>query len=273
MKIKQHSYDYVKARFEERGFQLVSTEYANMNQMLDYICVCGRQTQKSFSNFLATSGKCRECMMESLRERSKTHTFEEVKRLFEESGCQLLENEYVNIYTPMKYRCKCGQTDCKKLRHINPKLGVQCFNCSLHYGEGHHMWCRDREAIHMRRKIHDKCRMAVRNCLRHAGKKKSKTTREYVSFSDETLLLHFESFPNWDTLKKQKWEIDHIFPVKAFIQYGIYEPQIINSLDNLQPLTREENLKKGKKYDKRAFEQWLKCHSALTVPPHSDDSP
>ena len=163
----------------------------------------------------------------------------------------------------MKYKCKCGNMATKKLRHINSKLGVQCFDCSLHHGESHHMWQQDREAIAMRIKVHDKCRAAVKYCLRKTGKIKRKSTRKYVSFSDADLINRLESFPHWETLKQTNWELDHIFPVKAFIDHHLYDLKLINSLDNLQPLTRKENLLKSDHYDKKQFANWLESKEVI----------
>jgi 5-methylcytosine-specific restriction endonuclease McrA len=215
-------------------------------------------TQKRFDDFLATSGECRECIIKSTRKRQKTLSIEEAKIIFENSGCDLLENKYIDCDTPMKYKCKCGNIGYKKTRHVNPKLGVQCFECSLHYGEKHPQWNPDRESVKLRKYVHDKCRAAVKYCIREFGKRKSRPTREYVGFSDYDLMEHLKKFPNWEQLKDTNWEMDHIFPVQAFIEYKIYDIKLINSLDNLQPLTRQENLKKSDRYDKSQFVKWLK---------------
>jgi len=34
--------------------------------------------------------------------------FEDVKKCFEENECELLENEYINQNTKMKFNCSCG---------------------------------------------------------------------------------------------------------------------------------------------------------------------
>jgi len=38
---------------------------------------------------------------------------------------------------------------------------------------------------------------------------------------------------------------------------NITNPEIINSLDNLQPILRKDNARKGSKYDKQEFLEWL----------------
>lgn len=45
------------------------------------------------------------------------------------------------------------------------------------------------------------------------------------------------------------WHIDHIKPIKVFLNEGVYDPRIINALSNLQPLWKSENLSKGANYE------------------------
>ena len=58
-------------------------------------------------------------------------------------------------------------------------------------------------------------------------------------------------------MEGQIWHVDHIFPLKAFLDYDIKDIRLINCLENLQPLLGTENLAKQSKYDQTMFEQWL----------------
>ncbi len=58
---------------------------------------------------------------------SKKHTLEYVKEFFEEQGCELLETEYKNYTTKMKYRCSCGNIS--KIHFGNFKNGRRCNKC------------------------------------------------------------------------------------------------------------------------------------------------
>jgi len=51
--------------------------------------------------------------------------------------------------------------------------------------------------------------------------------------------------------------LDHIFPIQAFIKYGIRDIKLINCLENLQPLSPVDNMIKSDNYDKKEFEKWL----------------
>lgn len=54
-------------------------------------------------------------------------TYDEVKRIFEENGCELLESEYKNANTPLKYRCLCGNV--AKIRFSCFQKGQRCSQC------------------------------------------------------------------------------------------------------------------------------------------------
>lgn len=56
----------------------------------------------------------------------------------------------------------------------------------------------------------------------------------------------FSNGMSWDN--RGSWHIDHIKPVKAFIDEGITDPYIVNHPSNLQPLWAADNLKKGCKH-------------------------
>jgi hypothetical protein len=57
----------------------------------------------------------------------KKLTLEKVKEFFKENNCELLENEYINNRTPMKYKCECG--DFAIIRFDNFKGGKRCNTC------------------------------------------------------------------------------------------------------------------------------------------------
>ena len=114
----------------------------------------------------------------------------------------------------------------------------------------------------LNRQIHYRSHKALKRSLN--GRSKTNHKSFLLGFTNKELLDRLETFPNWTKLKQENWELDHIFPVKAFVEHKIYDTKIINSLDNLQPLTREENLKKGAKYNKKEFDKWVK--TKLTKP-------
>jgi hypothetical protein len=62
----------------------------------------------------------------------KKLTFEYVKNYFKEQRCELLEEEYVNNHTKMRYRCSCGNIS--KTRFDNFKQGHKCMRCGTKEG-------------------------------------------------------------------------------------------------------------------------------------------
>ncbi len=59
----------------------------------------------------------------------KKLTFKYVKQYFEDHDCELFETEYINAQTKMRYRCKCGNKDCK-IKFNNFQQKQRCMECS-----------------------------------------------------------------------------------------------------------------------------------------------
>lgn len=57
----------------------------------------------------------------------------------------------------------------------------------------------------------------------------------------------FKEGMSWEN--RSEWHIDHIKPIKAFLDEGVTDPAIINALSNLQPLWAKDNLSKGAKWN------------------------
>jgi len=87
---------------------------------------------------------------------------------------------------------------------------------------------------------------------------KNKKTARLIGYDYKQLQEHITSHPNWEKVKDEDWHVDHIFPIKAFLDHGISDLKIINALDNLRPVAAQVNLCKNAKYDKVAFSEYLK---------------
>jgi len=91
------------------------------------------------------------------------------------------------------------------------------------------------------------CRNLITNTISRIGTKKEDNTIKLLNYSSIDLKLHLESRfsdgMSWDNYGE--WHIDHIRPVSDFPSET--PPCVINSLNNLQPLWKIDNLKKGKK--------------------------
>jgi hypothetical protein len=101
--------------FESRGYILLSTEYINAKTKLEYIC---RQHINEGSQFVTYGNlkggrACKYCGRERTVHARRT-SFDEAKEIFLCNDMILLEQEYMNSHTPMKYICK-----------HHPEVGVQ----------------------------------------------------------------------------------------------------------------------------------------------------
>jgi len=78
-----------------------------------------------------------------------------------------------------------------------------------------------------------------------------------LGYDYKQLQEHILNHPNYEKIKNDKWHIDHIWPIKAFVDYGLYDLSLINCLENLRPLEAFENNSKSGKYCLADFEEWL----------------
>lgn len=97
---KKLTYEYVKSEFEKRGYKLLEKEYINNRTKMRYECPNHPDKQLSINyNNLQTGHGCPFCVGLAKK------TLEEAKLEFEKRGYELLENEYKNNQTKMRYRC------------------------------------------------------------------------------------------------------------------------------------------------------------------------
>ena len=91
-------------------------------------------------------------------------------------------------------------------------------------------------------------RNLLRNYLNRKNIKKSDSTLNLLKYSHIELKEHIESLFTscmcWDNYGDY-WQIDHIIPVSAFKPET--PPSVVNSLENLRPLCKLVNNKKGNK--------------------------
>ena len=126
---KKFTFKEVKKYFEDHGCELFETEYINCITKMRYRCICGNTKCKIRFNDFKKGIRCMECGTKKAA-RKQSFTFKEVKKYFKDHDCELFETEYVNNRTPMRYRCKCGNTKCKICFYIF-KSGSRCMECAI----------------------------------------------------------------------------------------------------------------------------------------------
>lgn len=267
-------YEEVKDYFTNNNCVLLSEIYINAHQKLEYICSCGNQSFTCFDRFKC-GNRCRKCGTETSALKQKGISkntghhfrlpFEEVLAVYEENGCILLdtEKEYKSIQSDLKFICSCGKTSKKSFQSF--RINSMCIECSTENrsGEKHYLWKTDREQHEEDRSFKDRCHKMLTACFKKFGSTKNDKTINLLKYSMSDFRDYIKSHINWEKVKNGVWHIDHIFPIQAFMDYGIRNIELINCLENLQPLSEFDNTSKGSKYSKLEFENWLKSKNVI----------
>jgi hypothetical protein len=144
--------------------------------------------------------------------------------------------------------------------------GHGCAKCAAieNSGANNPNWNPDREFVAQNGKIWRAWRNNLRAAVSGRNKKASEEIYNILGYDWKDLRQHIFNHPNWNKLQdKTAYHIDHVYPIKAFLDYGIKDPKIICALDNLQPLDKAVNMKKNKFYDEQKFEDYLKSKGLL----------
>ena len=95
-------YDEVVKIFKEEGCELLCKTYRTMDDLLEYVCICGEESVISLYRFLK-GVRCQGCAG------NKKYTIEEVREYFEAHGAKLISTEYNNMKSSdLKYICPRG---------------------------------------------------------------------------------------------------------------------------------------------------------------------
>ena len=253
--MKKLCFDEVKLRFELAGCRLTAPNYTNAKTKMEFICVCGQTALISWDCF-QRGVRCRNCRGDRISA-SKLLDICMIQNFFKSNGCELLENKYIGSGEPMRYRCKCGNIS--KIDWDHFKQGKRCQLCKnkTMSGSGNPRWNSDRNAVALNKLLRQRFSGLIWSSLRRTKGSKTTKSEKLLGYNWRNLKDHLLNHKNWNSVKHGKWCIDHIFPLQAFIEYNVLNPAIVNALDNLQPLERTENIRKGCKYNKTEFEKWL----------------
>jgi hypothetical protein len=255
----KRDFNSVKKIYEDNNCILLENTYENPEMFMKFICSCGKEDSKRFPTF-KNSPKCRICSKkDGVLGRSKK--FDEIRFIFESSGNKLLSTEYIPG-KKLEYICDCGKIDYKIIHEF--VKGSRCYECGIKKmtGENHPQWVKDREKLAFKKDYSNKIRIMVKRCLQKFNSKKEDSSFDLLGYGPYDLGYHIVNHPNYkNAVKNEKMHIDHIFPIQAFIEFGLCDIEhikVINSLENLQPLDAFDNLSKNDKYDPEAFIQFLK---------------
>lgn len=111
-------------------------------------------------------------------------------------------------------------------------------------------WKLKAKQLRERKKPLFQCKAAMHHLIQAAKRMDGRVSDNYMGYSPEALRqrieCQFKPGMCWDN--HGEWHIDHKKPISRFIEQGVSDRRIINSLCNLQPLWAQENMSKYKKF-------------------------
>lgn len=256
----KYTIEEVRKAFSDAGCELLDDKYENNNIPVKYRCVCKEISEIRFASFLE-GGRCELCRRKKLSDANRTKD-EDVIKFCESAGCKFIASFIQDGRLRIKFECSCNRK--AEAYWDNFKRFPNCWECGnlKKSREKCHRWNPDREKVAQAKKFRKKCSNLIKRTL--DGIKASRSSR-LLGYTSEQLNQHITNHPNMKNIDGD-YDIDHIFPIKAFWDYGIKDVKIINCLDNLQPLLHEENLIKFDKYDREQFEKWVASKGIDLIP-------
>lgn len=118
--LQKKTIEEARNMFEQQGFVLLSTQYINSYSKLSYKCSRGHINQTTWSRVQQGFG-CPDCDDED-----KKHTTEQVRRVFEERGYQLL-SDYRGSHSKLDFICPKGHRG--QMIWTSFQQGCNCFKC------------------------------------------------------------------------------------------------------------------------------------------------
>lgn len=123
----KHSYSKIKEEFEKREFKLLSTNYINSKEKLEYICPKGHTGTICYNNFNTGAG-CNQCKYDN-----KRLDYSYIKQIIEKEGYKLLSKKYENAIDHLIV--KCPKEHQYNTRFYNFQKGHRCAYCSKYKNE------------------------------------------------------------------------------------------------------------------------------------------
>lgn len=127
--------DMIRKYAESKGVILLSNEYKNFKTKLSFKCkTCGKPYETDLDTFMQTKKyTCNACSRKRAGE-MKQFSYDEVKKVIEELGSELLSEEYIDSQTLLKVRCTdCGEPIYVSFANINHRKTIRCVECGYKY--------------------------------------------------------------------------------------------------------------------------------------------
>ena len=124
--MKKLTYQDVKERIENEGYELLSDSYKNSRTKIKLKCKQGHIFEKTLGSF-KKGENCPKCSKINASKKISL-TYNEVKDYIEKEGYELLSKEYINNKTKLKLKCPLGHEFDMMFNSF--KNGYRCSKCS-----------------------------------------------------------------------------------------------------------------------------------------------
>lgn len=111
--------DIVKSALKTLGIEILNDEFIGSRVKYKFKCEHGHHFEKTLYSMMKYK-KCPKCSKGFL-------TYEEIKKITIENGCELVSKEYINVKTPLEFKCKCGKHFIKPFAVF--KISPRCREC------------------------------------------------------------------------------------------------------------------------------------------------
>jgi len=181
----------------KRDYSIIELKYENQNSLIEFMCSKNHHRFQKAENFLKEHD-CLECI------NYEKPPLKKVRKAFEDQGCLLLANNYINAHTSMKFLCRCGRLDRKTW---------STFQQGMYYCRK----CRFERYTHPSQLSYDE----VYNILKEVGckllTKEYKNQQSYLgyecncgNYDAKSLILFRRGYRCGDCEKKKMWTEDNI---------------------------------------------------------------
>lgn len=268
--MRKYTQQEAEQLFEDHGFVLHDV-YINTHTPMNALCSCGTKTRTALHSVLH-GHHCAFCKESNMRQQFALSQ-KYVAEKFAKRGYTLL-SQYFNCFT--KLQCKCPNGHLFTIRWNDFNKGVGCAICArfLHghneQGDKHYRWNPDRIAVLRVQKVAHQHRELLRRCRKQMGTAHESDSIEELGYSAKELREHIEAHWNYAFVQNGPWAIDHILPIKAFHDHGIFDAQVINALENLMPRSQHDNSEKKDWYREEDFLQYCAKHNIVVQPSNKE---
>ncbi len=193
-KFKKDTNKIIKT-FRNFNYEVIEEVEKKNHRRFKVKCPKGHETIM-YNQVFERGGRCRVCNNEE-KSKKLRKPLEDVKNEFKEGGCELLSS-YVNMDTPVSYKCSCGNIS--KITLGAFRNGIRC-GCQVPRGKAHPLYNHDMtdderfnrrkepQVKEWRLKVFERDRFTCQKCYEKGGK------------------LEAHHIENWSTSKELRYEV------------------------------------------------------------------